>query len=368
MRKVFISVAVLLLLCAGCTAENVATVSAQPTQSAAVVSTPTPPPILTAMPESPRVWREEPLPAAALSALNLPAGAWVWDWVSGDLNGDGQEDMAVVSELPEEGDEWNLGPERTLSVLLSTSEGYQLCQQTSNYMRRSNEGGVFGDPYSGIQIEDGRLNIGFYGGSSWRWGEYSTFGWKDDGLVLLNERSEVSRVNVDPVRVQADVFDYEHGIYERYMDGDILLFHGVMDNRCRRLEELPNVDEVDLEWQHPAPYLPELDPLEFYEKPEDIEPPAMSAADALEQVRKQLNIPMEYLEIPWTEETYQGYSKELGYEPPRCYYTSGEGILYYSSLTYGGEGYEHEIIYRSLDWGECKPYVVKDSSGEVIPA
>lgn len=364
MCRGLIAAVVLLLFCMGCAAENTATVPVPPTQPTVAVFAPATP-VPTDTPELPHVWREEPLTAAALSALNLPTEARVWDWVSGDLNGDGQEDMAVVSESTSE-DEWNLGPGRTLSILLSTLEGYQLCQQTENYIRRSNEGGVFGDPYSGMQIEDGQLTVGFYGGSSWHWGEYDTFGWKDDGLVLLNERSERSRVTTDPVRVQADIFDYEYGLFERYIDGETLLFRCAMENECRRMEDLLKADEVDLEWQHPAPYLPALNPLEFNEKSEDRTPPAVSAADALERVREELNIPLERMDIPWTEETYQNYSKELGYEPPRCYYTSGERVLYYSSLAYSGEGYEHEVLYRSLDWAECKSYVLKDSIGEII--
>jgi hypothetical protein len=91
------------------------------------------------------------------------------DSVSGDLNGDGRPDMAVVLEYADTVTELrpdsieNTGKPRILLVLLrdSVGNGYRVAVQNNTFLLRDGEGGMAGDPYAGIGISDGVLEVYF---------------------------------------------------------------------------------------------------------------------------------------------------------------------------------------------------------------
>lgn len=380
MKRLF-AVVILLMVCAGCAEKTAAPVPEQSIapEETAVIDTPPVPtvtegiavvdttPIPTVTAETARVWREDPLPAEVLSVLELPADGRVWDWLSGDLNGDGLGDFAVVTEaLPAEDDD-NPIAARTLTILLGEQGGYKLGQQNGRFICRANEGGGWGDPYNGMFLDkEGSLHVGEYGGGWNRWGRDYCFLWDGDGLILISFTYEVSFPTTEIVHMRKDIYDYERQTFKRLIDDDIPLFQCDVESQCRPLEELPGYDDPDY-WKYPAPYLPELypDKLTETEVPEPVGEPALTATVVLDMVQAQRGVSAERADIPWTEETYQNYSAELGYEPPQYYYTDEKGILYYNSLTHSGEGYKHEVIYHSLDWEEYKRYIVLDDTGEI---
>ncbi len=95
------------------------------------------------------------------------------DVTFGDLNGDGAEDMAVtgVSEVSEEdAEQTEFGDTyRKIYVLLRDGEDSFFAAEPVETLA-SWMGGIYGDPYQGICISDGKLVEETYGGSNWRWG------------------------------------------------------------------------------------------------------------------------------------------------------------------------------------------------------
>jgi hypothetical protein len=107
-------------------------------------------------------------PIKSVNELLLPK--WVIkDSTSGDLNGDHKADMALVLEYGDSVEEMrkdsdvNSGKPRVLLVLLwdSAVRAYSVNVQNNTFVLRSGEGGMGGDPYSGIKIQHGVLEIDY---------------------------------------------------------------------------------------------------------------------------------------------------------------------------------------------------------------
>ena len=122
----------------------------------------------------------------------VPAGYTVLADAKGDLNGDAEEDVAMVlidrnekrtargKELP-----------RLLVILFRLNDEYRLAAVSNTAIMCVNCGGVFGDPFDSIAIADRKLSIEHYGGSSWRWGYSHMFRFQDNDFFLIG-RTKVS--------------------------------------------------------------------------------------------------------------------------------------------------------------------------------
>jgi hypothetical protein len=99
----------------------------------------------------------------------VPAG---WKLISrgtGDLNGDALDDIVGVIECTKPMSSPDEAPPRILFIAFRRGSSYELSIQSDSAIMKADEGGVFGDPFSALKVENGTLLISFYGGSAWRW-------------------------------------------------------------------------------------------------------------------------------------------------------------------------------------------------------
>ena len=112
----------------------------------------------------------------------------------GDLNKDGIEDIVIVVGSKWEQDEnWsekasdsNVAP-RLLIILFGTDSGYVQIAKNDKAILCKDCGGIFGDPFAGIEINKNVLSINHYGGSNWRWGYTHKFRFQDKDFFLIGQ-------------------------------------------------------------------------------------------------------------------------------------------------------------------------------------
>jgi hypothetical protein len=105
----------------------------------------------------------------------LPAGQQVVSWEVADLNRDGRPDAIMVSEAKAASEDD--GP-RLLQVLLRQPDGkLKVVVRNEHAVMCRQCGGVFGDPFEGIQTQAGGFTLLHYGGSNWRWRADFRFAW-----------------------------------------------------------------------------------------------------------------------------------------------------------------------------------------------
>lgn len=109
----------------------------------------------------------------------------------GDLNKDGIQDMVVVVSYPytveyEENMPYDGDAMVPLAVYLGTKDGYSLLVQSNNAILCQGCGGVFGNPFSGLEInKENQLQIYHYGGSSERWAYTDVYEFRKDNMYLV---------------------------------------------------------------------------------------------------------------------------------------------------------------------------------------
>lgn len=118
-----------------------------------------------------------PLPTTQIEAF-IPKDYALLDSVSGDLNGDWRKDWVIVLKKSDEDSLAAIGIETTRPVIILYSDpNMQLYQvhRADNLVYCLGCGGIWGDPYSGIEMVPHGFKIYHYGGSNWRWTRNLTF-------------------------------------------------------------------------------------------------------------------------------------------------------------------------------------------------
>lgn len=109
-------------------------------------------------------------------------------FAKGDLDKDGNEDLVLaLGHKDERSDTVDIDsiPGRILLVLMGTKSGYRILAKTTKAILCKNCGGVFGDPFAGIDIQNGILVMHHYGGSAWRWSYNQKFRYQKKNLYLI---------------------------------------------------------------------------------------------------------------------------------------------------------------------------------------
>lgn len=121
----------------------------------------------------------------------IPQNYEVLMGIQGDLNDDGNQDIAVVfshESEKTEADDIDAIPTRILKILFSDgNDNYSEFISNDNVILCKWCGGVLGDPLWEMKIEDGVLNIYHYAGSAWRWGYNHNYKFIDGEIYLISE-------------------------------------------------------------------------------------------------------------------------------------------------------------------------------------
>ena len=157
---------------------------------------------------------------------------------SADLNGDGMKDYVLVLEkryppMDEDGLPQNQRP--LLILLRGKDKKLTEAARSETVVMCSRCGGVFGDPFSGLEVGKNTFTVNHYGGSSWRWTANYTFKYsridKTWQLVRVEKTSfhtsepeKMTRKIMTPPKDfgKVDIADFDPADYEgTEEDGDL---------------------------------------------------------------------------------------------------------------------------------------------------
>ena len=143
-------------------------------------------------------------------------GHSILSYAKGDINRDGLEDFVLVQKMENEdeiGFYTDFEDTRPLIILLSNDKGELLMKWRNDKIVLCYQcGGVYGDPFNEVLIDEEGLSISHYGGSAWRWGSDLRFEYNKESDQLLfksehgffyhniniDETMEKSTVTADP--------------------------------------------------------------------------------------------------------------------------------------------------------------------------
>lgn len=140
----------------------------------------------------------------------VPEDYAVLDTVSGDLNLDeskdyilvlrknGEDTLSDVSDHPES--------RPLLIVIRNEDKKLQLVRRNNNTVYCIDCGGVMGDPFIGVTIENGYFSVHHYGGSAWRWTRDITYKYsRKDNEWFLHKDSHTSFHATEPEEVESTI-------------------------------------------------------------------------------------------------------------------------------------------------------------------
>lgn len=146
----------------------------------------------------------------------------------GDLDGDGDEDAAIVYETPM-GEE-DSGYDQYLAIFKKNDAGsWQIWHQTSAPLLSTEGGGMMGNPFDGIEIERKAIVIHHFGGSRDKWNYTHRYRFQDNDWYLIGATAGFGAPCYD-----FTTFDYN------VMTGNI-----VVDVTYETCEEVDTPDQKD---------------------------------------------------------------------------------------------------------------------------
>ena len=109
----------------------------------------------------------------------------------GDLDNDGMEEKVLITETSEVTDYGNI---RLIQIYKLIEGQWKLWESSKSAILKSDEGGMMGDPFQEIKIQNGVLYASFYGGSSWRWAYTDKYKYRNGKFQLIGYESNSFRI------------------------------------------------------------------------------------------------------------------------------------------------------------------------------
>lgn len=279
--------------------------------------------------------------------------------VTGDLNSDGNDDLAVVVEFAIKRDEttpeysFGWGSPRTIFILLGNADGsYRIAHKNEALIQENGMGGRFGEPLVHIKIEDGVLEIAHIQGTSWSWYDIMRFSYDNNGQLTLISSMQDCYWSVGPNN-ETTTCDFVNHKLERYSwskpweeEGKkLLLYSGELPNQTFLFDEVTFSEISNLSYIRFLPdwfnYLYDG----FQEQshtPYDLK---ISPSQALDMAMAENYPDFEKVYIPYTQENKDNYLELLFYETPDYYYKGKDGLLIYRNVEKTSANNNNHIIW-----------------------
>jgi hypothetical protein len=100
----------------------------------------------------------------------------------GDLDKDGVPEKVIVYNTT---DTMEFGVVRELQILKKSGKKWIIWKKSKNAVLKSQEGGMMGNPFEGVEIEKGILIINLSGGSSWKWSRNDKYRLQNNEFRLI---------------------------------------------------------------------------------------------------------------------------------------------------------------------------------------
>ncbi|HEX7317235.1 MAG TPA: hypothetical protein VF297_25280 [Pyrinomonadaceae bacterium] len=127
-----------------------------------------------------------------------------------DLDGDGRGDFVLVLERENPAKDKDDFPvnQRPLLLLLRGADGtLSAAKRNERVVLCSQCGGIFGDPFEGVEVGRNTFTVHHYGGSAWRWKNSYKFNYsRIDKTWQLVRVEELSYHTSDPNKMERHVY------------------------------------------------------------------------------------------------------------------------------------------------------------------
>ena len=125
--------------------------------------------------------------------IPIPKNYSIIDSVKGDLNKDGIDELVVAYNTQKENDGTFEGVPRELIIYKKKNAAWSVWKKSKQALYGSRSGGMMGDPFGEIKIENNILYVDQNGGSSWKWGRTDKYRYQDGEFYLIGFNSNYGR-------------------------------------------------------------------------------------------------------------------------------------------------------------------------------
>lgn len=125
--------------------------------------------------------------------FGIPQNYTVIDSVKGDLDKDGIEELVVAFNTEKEKEDNFESIPREIIIYKKENHNWSVWKKSGQALYGSRDGGMMGDPFEEIEIENGILSISQNGGSSWKWGHTDKYRYQDGAFYLIGYSSQYGR-------------------------------------------------------------------------------------------------------------------------------------------------------------------------------
>ena len=122
------------------------------------------------------------MPKPAADNIMTPTGYKKLGQATGDLDKDGQAEQVIVFDTERNGE---MGTERDIQIFRNTDDAWELWHTSIGAVLPSEGGGMMGDPFQEVNIENGCIVFSHFGGSRQKWNYIHRFRFQNGTWQLI---------------------------------------------------------------------------------------------------------------------------------------------------------------------------------------